>query len=718
MIALNNKAFRGAHLNRLFAELKRRNVFRVAGVYAVVGWLLIQVTVAVLPTFDAPRWVTQSIIAVVFLGFPIALVFAWAFEMTPEGVKRTSAVAEGESITEKTGKRLDMVLIGMFALLVAVIIGDRLIPGGKPGNNAVLADASIAVLPFADMSPDKDQEYFADGISEELLNVLAQVQGLEVAGRTSSFAFKGQNTDLREIAQILDVAHVLEGSVRKSGNRIRVTAQLIRADNGFQMWSDTYDGDLTDIFAVQDEIANAILAELKPQLLGEVPLLEAPRTDISAYDFYLIAQQKAATGTMGGYQEAADALDKALAIDPDYVPALAWRAYYELMMSDTYGAAGNKPAELARENAAGWVNRALELDADSADALFAKAGLLSMSYDQANRGQAEQLYQRALEAKPNFAAARNDYGFWLFEEQRFDEAIEQFEIALAHDPAQVDANVNLAHNFTLKSDYEKLNALFERWARISPDDPLMTSLMGGVEALQGNLSEAVVIQQKLFESTPDDPYTERQLRDTQIILGITDEALKSGDAQTRYFALTFLGRKDDALDLARTELGKRPDFPPIRSMYLHAHFVSHDWDEVVRYYDETWDSPDAFMQSFSAQPFTSTVPPLLEAGHPDAEAMLTIWRQTIDEQRNAGINVQTLDANEGAWHLANGEPDKAFLWLEEAVKKGSRDPYILINPTLGNSPRANALREKIGDAINAERAKLGLKPVEMPKPFD
>lgn len=704
-------------MNKLFAELKRRNVFRVAGVYAVVGWLLIQIAVAVLPTFGAPQWIAQTFIALIFLGFPIALVFAWAFEMTPEGMKRTSAVPEGESITDKTGKRLDMILVGMFALLVVVIIGDRLMPGGKGGKGA-LADASIAVLPFADMSPDKDQEYFADGISEELLNVLAQVQGLEVAGRTSSFAFKGQNTDIREIAQILDVGYVLEGSVRKSGNKIRVTAQLIRADNGFHMWSDTYDGDLTDIFAVQDEIANAILAELKPHLLGEVPVLEAHRTDISAYDFYLIAQQKAATGTMDGYEHAAEALDKALAIDPDYVPALAWRAYYELMMSDTYGAAGDIPAEVAQERATQWVDRALKLDAVSADALFAKAGLLSMSYDQANRDQAEQLYERALEAKPNFAAARNDYGFWLFEEQRFDEAIEQFEIALAHDPAQVDANVNLAHHFTLKGDYEKLDALIERWARISPNDPLMSTLVASAEGLKGNLAAAVVIEQKLFESTLDDPYTERFFRETQINLGITDTALKSDDAQTRYGALMFLGRKNDALDLVRTELGKRPDYPPIQTIYLHAHFVSRDWDEVVRYYDETWDSPDAFMQGFSTKPFASTVPPLLEAEHPDADALLALWRQTIDEQRSAGIKIHTLDVSEGLWHLANGEPDKGFALLDSAFAKGSRDIYLLVNPTLGNSLRAKAFRAKIDDAINAERVKLGLKPVEMPKPYD
>jgi len=312
-----------------------------------------------------PSWFDTLITILVLIGFRVVVFGAWAFEMTPDGLKPTGRVDPESSVAGRTGKRRDIVLAAAAALLVVVIIGDRVMPSGKAAANqksVASEDFSIAVLPFADMSPDGDQEYFADGISEELLNVMAQAPGLAVAGRTSSFAFKGQNTDLREIAQILDVAHVPEGSVRKSGNKGRVTAQLIRADNGFHMWSDTYDGDLTDIFAVQDETANAILTELKPQLMGKVTPIAAPRMDIAAYDLYLLAQQKAALNTMAGFKDAADALDKALAIDPDFVPALAWRGYYELMMSDGEGAAGDIPAEEAITRADQWTSRALKLD--------------------------------------------------------------------------------------------------------------------------------------------------------------------------------------------------------------------------------------------------------------------------------------------------------------------------------------------------------------------
>ncbi len=708
-------------MNKLFAELQRRNVFRVAGVYAVVGWLLIQIAVAVLPTFGAPQWIAQTFIALIFLGFPIALIFAWAFEMTPEGMKRTSAVPEGESITGKTGKRLDMILAGTAALLVIVIIGDRLIPHGDTGRRSTGAheDFSIAVLPFSDMSPEGDQEYFADGISEELLNVLAQVPGLEVAGRTSSFAFKGQNTDLREIGRILDVAHVLEGSVRKSGNRVRVTAQLIRADNGFHMWSDTYDGDLTDIFAVQDEIANAILAELKPQLMGTVAPAAAPRTDITAYDFYLLAQQKAALNTMAGFQAAAEALDKALEIDPDFVPALAWRGYYELMMSDGNGAAGDIPAEVAFKRADEWISRALRLDRDSADALFARAGLLSMSFDAETRKQAEAFYKRALEKKPNFALARNDYGYWLSDQQRFDEAVAQFEIALEHDPAQSDVNSNLISHYSGLGDYTRARELVDRWSEISPQNPGPFAFRAEIESALGNLAEALKFRRRVLELAPDDPRASRDLHFTELQLGEFENGLKAKEPYIRYRAMMLMGRKQDALKLVASELAARPDFPTQQSDYLDLHNVVRDWKEVVRYYDATWDSLEAFQSPFRYPPYNIVLPALLDAKHPDAPAMLAAWRESIDSRRSEGFASGQMDAIEANLLLIEGDTDKGMDLAEAAYARGFRNITLFMSPYLNDpaNPRGKAFLAKYSKDLNAERAKLGLQPIDPPKPY-
>jgi TolB-like protein/Tfp pilus assembly protein PilF len=706
-------------LNKFFSELRRRNVFRVAGVYAVVGWLLIQIAVAVLPTFGAPNWIAQTFIALIFLGFPIAVILAWAFELTPEGMKRTSTVGEDASITHQTGKHLDIILAAMAALLVVVIIGDRLFPSSKAGARSTGAheDFSIAVLPFSDMSPEGDQEYFADGISEELLNVLAQVPGLEVAGRTSSFAFKGQNTDLREIGKMLDVAHVLEGSVRKSGNKVRVTAQLIRADNGFHMWSDTYDGDLTDIFAVQDEIANAILVELKPQLMGKVTPLAAPRTDITAYDFYLLAQQKAVNGSLDSYSEAAAALDKALAIDPEFVPALAWRGYYELMLSDGAGAVGNIPIEDALKTSAVWVNRAISLDRNSADALFAQAGRLSFAADATTRLQAEAFYKRALELKPNFALARNDYGYWLRDQKRAKEATAQFELALEHDPAQSDVNTNLVFDYLRNRELDKARNLLDRWEKIAPDQSNAAGFRAVIESINGNLAQALrVIEAGEAEGQKSNVIYFNKLQ-LLMTLGEFDRVISGDDEVSAVYALAYAGRLKEALAKSAALVSDRPDYPRYQRMNLTILFHAGKWADIVQYYDEKWGSLEALQSTVPNPAYDVIAPALLAAGHKDGPAALEAWRALNASGKADGRRDLSLDSARIA--MAEGNTVKAMDELEAWTDAGYRDISLFIDQSfssLRTTPRFIALRDKVSKLINAERVKLGLQPIEMPRP--
>ena len=247
---------------RLFEELKRRNVFKVGTAYVVLAWLLAQITDVFLEPFGAPDWVIKSILLVLLAGFPLALFFAWAFEMTPEGIKKEKDVDRSQSITNETGQKLNLAIIFILVLALGYFAFDKFalaperdaelvrateIAQAEPAQTAS-AEKSIAVLPFVNMSEDAGNEYFSDGISEEILNSLAKVKELKVAGRTSSFAFKGQNQDLRQIGDALGVNHILEGSVRKAGTTVRITAQLIQVDDGFHLWSDTYDRELTDIF--------------------------------------------------------------------------------------------------------------------------------------------------------------------------------------------------------------------------------------------------------------------------------------------------------------------------------------------------------------------------------------------------------------------------------------------------------------------------------------
>src|SRR5947209_9728933 len=241
-----------------FAELKRRNVYKVAVAYAIVGWLLIQIATQVFPVLEIPNWTVRLVIALVAIGFPIALILAWAFELTPEGIKRTEAAAPGPI------RHRAWIYIVTIAAIASLALFFFTRSRSAPGD--VATSKSIAVLPFVDMSQTKDQEYFCDGISEEILDALAKVEGLRVVARTSSFAFKGRNADVSEIGQKLNVGNVLEGSLRREGNRVRITAQLINARNGFHIWSETFERELQGVFAVQDEITRSIVDALKIKL--------------------------------------------------------------------------------------------------------------------------------------------------------------------------------------------------------------------------------------------------------------------------------------------------------------------------------------------------------------------------------------------------------------------------------------------------------------------
>jgi TolB-like protein len=311
----------------LFAELKRRNVVRVGLAYAVVGWFQAQVAEFAFENFGAPGWVLKSITVILLLGLPLALFFAWAFELTPEGIKREKDVVRDESIAHITGRKLDFLIIGVLVLAVGFLLFDKFIASPVEGSSEVTVTSqkqSIAVLPFANLSDDKD--YFADGLSEELLNLLVKIPDLKVPGRTSSFKFKNHNEDLRIIGRALDVEHVLEGSVRRAGERIRITAQLIKVDDGYHLWSETYDRTMADIIDIQDDVAGKIAAALEVHL---APGSNRTTSNSEAYALYLQAMATASAFNVGP-AAAVELLDQALEIDPTFAKAHELKAsvYY------------------------------------------------------------------------------------------------------------------------------------------------------------------------------------------------------------------------------------------------------------------------------------------------------------------------------------------------------------------------------------------------------
>jgi TolB-like protein/Flp pilus assembly protein TadD len=397
-----------------YSELKRRNVFRVAAAYAVGGWVLIQIGDAFFPALNLPEWTTRLVAGLVVLGFPVALIFAWAFEVTPDGVKRESEADHDSSAARASAHKLDIAtLVGV--VLVAVIfayqqfIASPPVPGSTPGlataTQGVTAETvdgdvapSIAVLAFNNMSPDPDNAYFAEGISEEILNVLAGVEGLRVASRTSAFSFAGTDTPITEIAAQLDVANVLEGSVRKQGMRVRITAQLIDARTDTHLWSDTYDRDLDDIFAVQEEIANAITDAMRDALGVQSVSVDAPTDDLAAYELFLHGRQLFFERNEA-LNTAIESLQAAVERDPEFAEAWAYLAAAALVAP---GYDTDYDRERALPIATEAAARALALDPDNAQAIAVQANLLEEDGEilDSIRG-----YRHAIELAPNDSSA-------------------------------------------------------------------------------------------------------------------------------------------------------------------------------------------------------------------------------------------------------------------------------------------------------------------------
>jgi len=420
----------------LFTELKRRNVFRVGAAYAVVAWLLIQAADILLGNFGAPEWVFKSFTALLLLGFPLALFLSWAYELTPEGVKRAADVDPEQSVTPTSAKPIDRLIVVGLVAVIAIMAAERWwfatrSPGLEPAVHAVdatrvdeevassparvSAETSIAVLPFVNMSADPAQGYFSDGMTEEIINALVKVDGLAVAARTSVFTFKDHSEDVREIGRRLGVTHVLEGSVRSQGEQVRITTQLIDVESGFHHWSETFDRRLADVFAIQDEIANAIAARLAG---GEQPRIDAvpQRTaDLDAYDLYL---QGRAHLRRRELEPAWQWLHEATAKDPGFAPAWA-------SLAISYQSVGrNEEAEAAAQSA-------LAIDPRNLDALTATAGV---HRDRNEWFKAEALFEEVLAIDPRSSEALEDYAEFLGAVAHFDRMLEVSSRGFQLDP--------------------------------------------------------------------------------------------------------------------------------------------------------------------------------------------------------------------------------------------------------------------------------------------
>jgi TolB-like protein/Tfp pilus assembly protein PilF len=494
-------------MGQLFQELKRRNVIRVAIAYAVSAWLLIQVVDALFPMLRLPEWTATFVVVLLMVGFPIALIFAWAFELTPEGIKLEKQVVREESITPATGRKLDFIIIALLVLGSSYLVYDKFVldPNRDAAKiSAAVQDAyeqsavanerqdsakTIAVLPFVNMSDDPNNDYFSDGVSEEILNLLARVPELRVTSRSSAFSFKGQNLDVPTMAAKLNVAHVLEGSVRKFGNQLRITAQLIEVAADTHLWSQTYDRELKNIFVIQDEIAAAVVEALKITLLGEE--LKATETNTEAYALYLQGRHFVNQYTAVSIKQAETLLKQAVEIDPGFAPAWTELGIVYYTQADPFGLRSFEEGyELARDA----IQRALDIDPQYGRA-YAALAYIEFDYDWDFRAASQHL-QQAMALHPGDARVRWIAAVLNRMLGRFDEAIDLNRQSIALDPVSPEAHYRLGRALYEAYRLDEAADSFQMALSLSPGHVGAHYRLGRVLLAQGDAPAALVAIEK------------------------------------------------------------------------------------------------------------------------------------------------------------------------------------------------------------------------------
>ena len=477
-----------------FAELKRRNVYKVAVAYAVVAWLLIQAASILFPTFDAPAWVMKVFVIVIVLCFPVALAFSWAFEITPEGIKRESDIDLRKSNSTRTGRRI-VSLTAVLAVIAAALFIFQIVRSKAPTTTtstvssiaSTISAKSVAVLPLVNTSGDPSNEYFSDGLSEELIAVLAKIPDLKVIGRSSSFLFKGKSADSGVIGQKLGVANLIEGSVRKQGERVRIVAELINAADGRSIWSETYDRELKDVFAVQTEIATAVAEQMKVKLLGEKARSDAvpSNQNLAAHNAVLQSDFYFQQQTADSVRKSITFLQEAVRLDPNYALAYAklgqaWRQYAASFAVDD----GSKAYDEARLAA----DKAVKLAPDLVEARMT-VGLLEMNPG-LDFAAGEKEFRRVLRSSPNNAAAKNALCLSLLAQGRLTEAEETCREALSLDPLLTTLWYNLGRITVATGRYKEAEDTFRKGIELQPNASRFHAYLATLDVLQNRPAQA------------------------------------------------------------------------------------------------------------------------------------------------------------------------------------------------------------------------------------
>jgi TolB-like protein/Tfp pilus assembly protein PilF len=550
-----------------FAELKRRNVYKVAVAYAVVAWLLIQAASIFFPAFDAPPWVMKIFIIVIIFGFPVALIFSWAFEMTPEGIKLESEIEPNKSIARRTGRKIVAVTIALAVVAVGLfvyqLVRSKSVTSGSPAT-AVIANKSIAVLPFDNLSRDPDNAYFCEGVQDEILTRLAKIADLKVISRTSTQHFKSAPDNLPQIAKQLGVAHILEGSVQRTNDQVRVNVQLVNALTDAHLWADTFDRKLTDIFAVESEIARTVAETLQAKLTGsaEHVLASKPTENPEAHELYLKGRHFWNRRTEADIKKALEFFQQAIEKDPSY--ALAYAG-----VADSYSVLPNYTNSAPKQyidKAIPAARRAIELDNSLAEAHAALANAIGADLQLAA---SEAEFKRAFALNPNYASAHQWYGEVLQSLGRFDGAIAELRRAHDVDPLSLIINTILAGALYSGRRTGEASEQLRRTLDLDPNFSVAYWVRGQINEGAGKFDEAIADYKKAAETGSPSDSCQAVIACAYARSGKRTEAEKIlnellNESQRRFvssYALAqiqaVLGNKDEALRLLEKAYDER-----------------------------------------------------------------------------------------------------------------------------------------------------------------
>ncbi|MEM8982354.1 MAG: hypothetical protein AAGC71_04970 [Pseudomonadota bacterium] len=703
-----------------FEELRRRNVYRVATAYIVVGWLIMQVVDVLVPALQMPDWVASLFAVVLMLGFPIVLVLSWIYDVTPDGVVRTDAMSA--TAAPSSSRWLDVVIVAGLLSVGSLVVWQQLERRGAVTDRTVAANAAIAVLPFNDLSPGGTFQYFADGVAEQILNTLMSQSELTVKGRTSSFSFRDTGVTIAELGERLDVGSVLEGSVRKFEDRVRIDARLVRAEDGVTLWGDSYESELGDIFALQDRIAEQVLRSLRGRLAGEsISIDRSSSTDVDAYAAYLEASALIRRRLPRALYKAREVLTRAVDQSPDYAPLYSALALTERLLSFAPGGVGPEdPAENV-PRAIGYADQALALDPNLPDALAVR-GLLYSDSDELLL--AERSLRRALELNPGHADAR----LWLvlnhFANRRYRDGFDELQELFAFDPLFRPATYNFVN---AAFDTGQIDTAFDVVASVK----LLSAAnfdVAGLEAIVNSRTGKVAVAIQSAQAV----LSGRESRQTSVSaalaldslrIGAIDSALASGMPFVATRLALLQGENDEAVARADAWRGEMGEVYFARAEWIKT-LAGAGYDEtLLSYFDTSFGTLEAYERELF-WPFEAEVPPfyaIAYAAHREGRQafkaeILERWRRTLDVGRANGANNYNYDISEARWYALSGDSDRAMDYMDKAGQltdgllslEVDRDFFVSL---LDDSERLTELLAKNRARINEERTLLGLAPL-------